>query len=283
VGDDNLQFENNGGFELLREKEISQLENLERLNTLLKPVFDQEVFKDHSHRLSQMGFSKKIKALIYNPLESQLHPGEMMRHLWRLAGERNIEILTGARVKRIESTGNGVKIRIRGALETDKMGIQARCVGVCTNGFTRHLFPEIKLKPGRGLVLVTEPIDNLPFKGTFHMDRGFYYFRNAGNRLIFGGGRNLQIKEEETTDFGINRAIKDTLEGYLKNIILPKREFKIEKFWSGIMAFGDNKTPIIQQQAPGIFVGVRLGGMGVAIGSNIGEKLADLMTGNAGM
>ncbi len=283
VGDDNLQFENHGGYELLREKEINQLENLEKLNDLLKPVFNQDVFKDQSHRLGQMGFSKKIRALIYNPLESQLHPGEMMRHLWRLAGERNIEILTGAWVKRMESTGSGVKIRVRGALDSDKMGIHAKSVGVCTNGFTQHLFPEIKLKPGRGLVLVTEPIEDLPFKGTFHMDRGFYYFRNAGNRLIFGGGRNLQIKEEETTDFGINRTIRETLEGYLHNIILPKKEVKIDKFWSGIMAFGKNKTPIVQQQAPGIFVGVRLGGMGVAIGSNIGEKLADLMTGNVGM
>ncbi|MEJ2004245.1 MAG: FAD-dependent oxidoreductase [Cyclobacteriaceae bacterium] len=280
VGDKNLKFENYGGYELLRDSELMYLDKIDLLNGLLKDLFKGDVFRDHSNELKNFGFSKTVRGLIYNPFESQLHPGEMMRNLWLLASEKGIVIITGARVKRIEPTGNLIKIRVGGNRESDKMGINAGKIAVCTNGFTRQLFPDVKLRPGRGLVLVTEPVEDLPFRGTFHMDRGYYYFRNAGNRIIFGGGRNLQMKEEETTEFGINTFIKETLLGYLQNLILPSREVKIERFWSGIMAFGDNKAPIVECHSPGIYVGARLGGMGVAIGSNIGEKLAEMMIGD---
>ena len=42
------------------------------------------------------------------------------------------------------------------------------------------------------------------------------------------------------------------------------------------MAFGDTKEPILKPISKNVFAGVRLGGMGVAIGSMVGEKLADL-------
>ena len=43
------------------------------------------------------------------------------------------------------------------------------------------------------------------------------------------------------------------------------------------MAFGDTKQPIIQQVSDRMAMGVRLGGMGVAIGSCVGEELAQLL------
>jgi len=279
IGDDRLRYENFGGYEILRESEMHHLDRIGELNTLLKDIFKKDVFHDRTEELAQMGFSKTIQGLIYNPFEGQLHPGEMMRHLWQYAAERQIDILTGARVKRIETTGNNIKIRVRGALDSDKIGIQARKVAVCTNGFTQNLFPNLNIRPGRGLVLVTEPINGLKLKGTFHMDRGYYYFRNAGDRIIFGGGRNMQMMEEETTAFGINTLIRESLRGYLENLILPDTKVKIDRYWSGIMAFGNDKSPIVQRHSPGIYVGARLGGMGVAIGSNIGEKLAQMMAG----
>ena len=60
-------------------------------------------------------------------------------------------------------------------------------------------------------------------------------------------------------------------------MILPNQKFEVDHNWSGIMAFGPNKKPILQKQSDRVSVGVRLGGMGVAIGSKIGSELADLM------
>ncbi len=281
LGDANLRYENHGGYELFRDAELHYLDKIALLNNLLRDIFKKDVFHNYSSELNSFGFSDTVKALVFNPFEAQIHPGEMMRNLWGLAAEKGITILTGSEVSSVEPSSSGFNVKIRGGVNSDKLKIKAGKVAVCTNGFTQQLYPEINLRPGRGLVLVTEPIEDLPFKGTFHMDRGYYYFRNEGNRVIFGGGRNLQMKEEETTRFGINRAIKDALLGYLHNLILPGREVKVEKFWSGIMAFGDNKAPIVERHASGLYMGVRLGGMGVAIGSNIGEKLAEMMAGDA--
>ena len=43
------------------------------------------------------------------------------------------------------------------------------------------------------------------------------------------------------------------------------------------MGVGSQKKPIVKQLSNNVFCGVRLGGMGVAIGSSIGKQLADLL------
>jgi glycine/D-amino acid oxidase-like deaminating enzyme len=125
--------------------------------------------------------------------------------------------------------------------------------------------------------LITEPIPNLDIKGTFHLDRGYYYFRNIGDRILLGGGRNLDFETENTTEFGQTKIVQNKLEDLLKNVILPNREFRIAHRWSGIMGVGNSKKPIVSQLSENVFCGVRLGGMGVAIGSLIGTELADLI------
>jgi len=47
--------------------------------------------------------------------------------------------------------------------------------------------------------------------------------------------------------------------------------------WSVIMAFGKDKMPIVKKESNNIAIGVKLGGMGVAIGSKVGEKVAALL------
>jgi glycine/D-amino acid oxidase-like deaminating enzyme len=47
------------------------------------------------------------------------------------------------------------------------------------------------------------------------------------------------------------------------------------------MAFGPNneKDPLLEQHAPGLWSAVRLGGMGVALAPVLGEELADGLMG----
>ena len=63
----------------------------------------------------------------------------------------------------------------------------------------------------------------------------------------------------------------------LKEVILPQYDFEIAHRWSGIMGMGNSKKPIVSQLSNHVYCGVRLGGMGVAIGSLIGTELADLV------
>jgi glycine/D-amino acid oxidase-like deaminating enzyme len=145
-----------------------------------------------------------------------------------------------------------------------------------TNGFASSLTNNA-VKPARAQVLITEPIPNLDIKGTFHLDKGYYYFRNFEDRILLGGGRNLDFEGETTTDLSQTEKIQNKLEDLLKNVILPNQEYKIAHRWSGIMGIGSHKNPIVSQLSENVYCGVRLGGMGVAIGSLIGKELADLI------
>jgi glycine/D-amino acid oxidase-like deaminating enzyme len=140
------------------------------------------------------------------------------------------------------------------------------------------LLPELAVTPGRGQVVLTEPVPDLKIRGIFHFDRGYYYFREIEGRVLFGGGRQLDAKTETTTEEGPNSLILNDLADKLKHIILPGVSFKIAQQWSGIMAFGPEKSPLVLRVTPHIYAGVRMGGMGIAIGSAVGEQLAALMS-----
>ena len=153
----------------------------------------------------------------------------------------------------------------------------AEKVAICTNAFAHKWLKEEDINPGRGMVMITKPVEDLKFKGVFHYDEGYFYFRNVGNRVLIGGGRNLDKETENTSSFGINPKIKSSILDDLNNLILPNQNFTIDMEWSGIMAFGRNKSPIIKKTSDRIAVGVRLGGMGVAIGTQVGEELHHLL------
>ena len=131
--------------------------------------------------------------------------------------------------------------------------------------------------PARAQVLVTKPIENLSIKGTFHFDEGYFYFRNIDDRILFGGGRNLDFETETTREFGQTHKVQEELERLLKQVILPQTPFEIDRRWSGILGVGKQKSPIVKPMSDNVYAGVRLGGMGVAIGTLIGRRLADMV------
>ena len=65
---------------------------------------------------------------------------------------------------------------------------------------------------------------------------------------------------------------------FLKETILPKTSFEIEHRWCGIMGVGKEKKPIIEFVNNNVLAAVRMGGMGVAIGSVVGLKAAQLIS-----
>ena len=273
LGDEGIDFQNHGGYELLGEHELHALEELERVNELLKPLFDRPVYGIQNDKISEFGFpTSAVKELVFNPLEAQIHSGKMMKNLNLLAAQKGVEVLTGAQVVAFEEKGSAVEVAI-----SDGPTFRASQVAFCTNAFSKWFFPKLDLEPGRGAVLVTKPIQGLKLKGTYHYDEGYYYFRNYQDRVVFGGGRNLDFETEKTTNFNINELIRNRLMHDLEHMILPGQKFEVDHIWSGIMAFGPNKKPILEKHSERISVGVRLGGMGVAIGSKIGLELADLM------
>lgn len=193
----------------------------------------------------------------------------MMDSLLKQAYAANIKIFNSVWVDTFDDLGDRVVIH------TNVYEFSSKKLFIATNGFAAELGVEDVL-PARAQVLITKPIENLAVKGTFHIEEGFYYFRNIDNRILFGGGRNLDIPGETTTDFSQTALIQNRLEQILRSVILPNIHFDIEHRWSGIMGVGHEKRPIVKKVSTNVFCGVRLGGMGVAIGTRIGNQLAAL-------
>jgi glycine/D-amino acid oxidase-like deaminating enzyme len=128
-------------------------------------------------------------------------------------------------------------------------------------------------------VLLTSAIENLPWKGTFHSDEGFYYFRNLGKKVLLGGARNKAFEEERTIEMSTSELIQSHLENYLDKVVLPnfKGQYTIENRWAGIMAMGSEKMPIVKEVQPNIFCCIRMSGMGVALAPVISQRVTEMM------
>jgi glycine/D-amino acid oxidase-like deaminating enzyme len=145
-----------------------------------------------------------------------------------------------------------------------------------TNAFSQKFIPQKNITPARNAVLLTAPLEKLSLNAGYHLERGYYYFRSIHNRILIGGGRHLFRDQEETTEFGVRNEIRAHLLDILKTHILPDQAFDIEMEWSGILGTGPTKEVIVTLLQPNVAAGVRLGGMGVAIGTLVGQELADL-------
>ena len=77
----------------------------------------------------------------------------------------------------------------------------------------------------------------------------------------------------------MNSLIQRDLEQKLADIILPGTQFKVAQRWAGIMAFGANKYPIVKAFSPRVLGAFRMGGMGVALGSETAAQLVGLIKG----
>ncbi|MGB6268776.1 MAG: FAD-dependent oxidoreductase [Olleya sp.] len=271
LGDKTINYQQLGGYELFSEEDDlfeKCRAKKEDINHLLKPIFNAEVF---SFKDNTLGFQKIKNQYSFNQFEGQIDTGKMMEALLQKALSKGIKILNNVSVENFQEDINAVKVK------TNQFEFSTSKLLIATNGFASTLnIPNVK--PARAQVLITKPIKNLHIKGTFHLDEGYYYFRNIDNRILFGGGRNLDFKGEETTDLKQTTLIQNKLEDLLKTTILPNTTFEIDHRWSGIMGIGNQKKPIVKQLSNNVYCGVRLGGMGVAIGSLIGQELADLIS-----
>ena len=271
LGDDQIDFQSYGGHEVFMTdgSELFDIcsENVDNINALLTPIFGENAF---TVRPNTFGFTKVIDHYITHAFEGQIDTGKMMRRLIEKVQKSGVIILNSINVEEFSETNGNVVIK------TNSFECTTQKLLIATNGFASELIDE-EVKPARAQVLITQPISNLLIKGTFHLDEGFYYFRNIDDRILIGGGRNLDFKGESTPEFGHTDLIQKQLEHLLREMILPNIPFEIDTRWSGIMGVGKQKRPIVKRLSNRVFCGVRLGGMGVAIGSTVGKELADLV------
>jgi glycine/D-amino acid oxidase-like deaminating enzyme len=271
LGDKTINYQNHGGFELFEDNDDAIFESClsqkDSINNMLLPIFKKTVF---SLKNNSFNFKNIKPKYLFNPFEGQIDTGKMMDALLKKVQSKGIKILNNMTVESFEETNNSVSIK------TNVFEFSTSKLLIATNGFASQLIHE-NVKPARAQVLITKPIKKLHIKGTFHLEKGYYYFRNIDNRILLGGGRNMDFKGEETVEFNQTELIQNKLETLLKTTILPETPFEIEHRWSGIMGIGNQKKAIVKPLSNHVFCGVRLGGMGIAIGSLVGKELAQLL------
>jgi len=276
-GKKEIDYERYGGYELITDKQYGKLKQLKNdlgwLNiTLRKAIKNEKTFRIADKKIKDFGF-KQTSHLIESKTEAQLHSGKLLQALLKKVQGMGVQVFTQTEIKSFQKT-NGKII-----LQTNlPVSLSADQLLICTNGFAAELLPEIDVIPVRGQILVTSPIKKLPFRGAFHFDEGFYYFRNlTGNRVLLGGARNAAIAAENSNEFATTSTIQAELERFLSTVVLPKQKYSIEHRWSGIMGMGSGKFPVIKRIEKNIYCAVRMSGMGVALSPVVGDIVARQM------
>lgn len=277
LGDEHIDYQPCGGYEVFRDEDEDLFEKC--LEVL--PEFNKKLSADLSldatyrianDRIREFGFSG-VRNLILNQHEGSLDTGKMMEEMLKLAINLDVVVLQGMEVSDWAENANGVEVHFK-----NDLSIKTKRLHFATNGLTKLILPHVDVEPARAQVLVTSEIPNLRVKGTFHLDEGYFYFRNVGNRILFGGGRNLDLNGEQTTEIRTTELIQNELERLLSGVILPQHSYTIEHRWAGIMGVGKTKKTIVEQLTERTSCSVRLGGMGVAIGTLIGKEAAEMLT-----
>lgn len=261
-----IDWHAHGGYEIIDDGETEELvrTQLPRLNALLAEVTGLKETWSVASRLNGL-------FTLSNPLEAQLHPGKLVELLLADCHRAGVRFLFGTAVESVEA--GGVRLPVYGHIPAGK-------VVVTVNAFARELLPEEfedEIRPVRNQVLLSREIPGLKLRGCYHYHEGYVYFRNVGSdRILIGGARHLAGTLSETDAFGANAELAAQLVAYLQSW-LPDLNLGMEDFsmaWSGIIAQGTGKTPILRTTKSGVLVAGRLAGMGVALSAALARAAA---------
>lgn len=273
--DQAIGFEPLGGYELIEARHLEQINRIDEVNILV-----QDFFPNYIQELSfdaKIGLKEKLgTTLVSMQDEGQIDTGLLMKSLEGYVLSLGVKLRTGVRVDQVDPSADKFSISMLDQAR-GRLTIKSNEAIICTNAFVDAMNIDEDVRPGRGQVLITKPIDNLQFKGNLHIDEGFFYLRSVGKRLLFGGGRNMDIDREETTQFELNDDIQSALERKLANIVALDHPVEVDMRWAGIMAFGASKSPHVKYDQFGRILALKMSGMGIALAGQIGEMVADLI------
>ena len=208
---------------------------------------------------------------VYLPKDGELHPARFVRGMAKTL--TNTQIFEHTRALSIDDDNNGVRVH------TEQGTIQAEVAIVCTNAYTKRLFPQLGdwIDPVRGQMLTTAPLPRL-FPYPIYADHGYDYWRqDREGRIILGGWRNLDSETEVGFDEFLNPDIQENMTRFLK--IFPSlKSLEVTHRWSGIMGFSKDGLPILSTvpsyQATLLAAGFT--GHGFGFGWLAGEAIAKL-------
>lgn len=274
LGATQIGYEQTGGYEIFDQKAEEEqqrvLSAIEDINTALTEISGKDTFRvDNASKLGM----NILNSAVYAKYEGAVQTHLLYRRIMEKAIEAGVEIYSGIDIEKLApESANHWRV-------VTKNGYDIRCkkLVVCTNAFTRDLLPEADVQPARGQVLVTSHIPDLKWRGIMHADKGYIYFRSLGTRILIGGARNADFEGETTTSMENTEFITGKLLDFLREVVIPGTPFTVEHQWSGIMGMATDRSPVVKEWAPGLYLCVRMGGMGLALSALVSRELAALV------
>lgn len=264
-----------GGLELFGEGDAEALQQvrdrLPELNRFMGDITGDDAHFQEADKAS-LPFSQ-LSGAIHIGYEGRLHPGRMMEALLTVALQKGVRLLNGLQVESWEETPTGMEV-----LSADGRRIRTGYLAWATNGFSRETGLDLPVYPARNQVYLTAPVAGMNWDSCLHYHQGYVYARRVGERLLIGGARHTALDSEAVSEPGLTEGIASWLHAFSVRHLGVPEELPFVMGWSGTMGVGDEKGPLIQPVGNRMYAAVRLGGMGVALGSLVGDRLASLMT-----
>jgi gamma-glutamylputrescine oxidase len=268
AGKRNIQFKKVAGYEILDQNASATTTAREQLDALNK-LFQEAVGIPQYYSLTTKShFADGFQDAIAFAYEGQLNPAATvyaLTQLFRNLGGIHLNATTALGLEKSEGHFE---------VPTNLGLLQGQQVIIATNAFTSSLIPSSQIQPKRAQVLITSPIAKMPYLGNFHMEFGYVYFRNVGNRLLLGGARNVDFESENSTTPALNPVIQSALDTLLGKL-LPHQNYTIEDRWAGIMGFDSQNVPQVRLLDSNLLVVAGMNGMGTALGPALGYEAAN--------
>ena len=271
--EETLKLEWNGGHELFFEEDSASFIECSNYSDQFNDAFESALgIRPYTvYSVNEFQGVKELVGVISNKLEGGLNTGAMLCAMRENALDKGVRIFNGVEVSKFYSEGDEVYVESSAGIWCTKK------LAFCTSSFHAHLFEDLQMSAKRNQVIVTKPIPDLKLNGTFHHQQGFNYFRNIDGRILMGGMRHYFPNTESTGVQGNTEEVVSALTNFLQHKIHTTSAIEIDLAWSGILGVGQDERPVVTEAQENVFVGARLGGIGVAIGSLIGEELAELI------
>jgi glycine/D-amino acid oxidase-like deaminating enzyme len=276
LGDQAIGYSACGSLELIRKDagfEMPSQAAITEINEWAAQVTQTEQTFERTPTNQLQGIdAAQIDGAISSPLEGAIDTGKTIHALRNMAQRQGVRLLLGLNVTGWEAGNSGHRVQIQRQKTpgvADSTWVKTPRVLIATNAFAQELMPALDVMPQPNIVLVTAPIEKLKFDRTVHMDAGYLYARNIHNRMLIGGGRHWKLESEDE--------VIEALHSLLRCIFPFTKSAPIEYQWTGILGVGNTRSPIIKRIHPGCVAAVRMGGMGIAIGMQLGKESTDLL------
>ena len=205
----------------------------------------------------------RFDGAIFRPPDGSLQPARWVRRLAARAVEAGAELREHERVESLDE------------LEADH-------IVVATDGYTQGLLAQLDaiVKPTRGQVLVTEPLEPGLFPCPHYARHGYDYWQQTPEgRLVAGGFRDKAPDHEHTAEEEVTPLIQGHLEQFVTELLGEAPE--ITHRWAGIFGATEDHLPLVGA-VPGrdnVWVSCGYSGHGNVLGLACGELVAGAILG----